>query len=85
MMEHQELLEVANDLTNDNICDLINMVAPRLDVLLWKLLNMTCLSSGSGYLCLNERHYHSVSTASRQILKTLRIDDFIAGAIERLP
>ena len=51
-MEHQQLLEVANDLTNDNICDLINMVAPRLDVFFGSL-NRHCLSSGVTFAATN--------------------------------
>jgi len=51
-MEQQQLLEVANDLTNDNICDLINMVAPRLDVFFGSL-NRHCLSSGVAFASMN--------------------------------
>jgi hypothetical protein len=52
MMEHQELLDVANKMSNDNICDLINMVAPRLDVFFGSL-NRHSLSSGVTFAGMN--------------------------------
>jgi hypothetical protein len=52
MMEHQELLDVANKLSNDDICDLINMVAPRLNVFFGSL-NRHCLSSGVTFAAMN--------------------------------
>jgi hypothetical protein len=52
MMEHQELLDVANKLSNDDICDLINMVAPRLDVFFGSL-NRHMLSSGVTFAATN--------------------------------
>jgi len=79
-MEQQQLLEVANDLTNDNICDLINMVAPRLDVY-FGLLNMRCLSSGVSFASMNGTIIQvNCETAD---LEDLADDDFIAGAIEK--
>ena len=51
-MEHQELLDVANKLSNDDICDLINMVAPRLNVFFGSL-NRHCLSSGVTFAAMN--------------------------------
>jgi|TARA_R110000823_G_scaffold88538_1_gene196860 hypothetical protein len=79
-MEQQQLLEVANDLTNDNICDLINMVAPRLDVY-FGLLNMRCLSSGVSFASMNGTIIQ-VNCESAD-LEDLADDDFIAGAIEK--
>jgi|TARA_R110002124_G_scaffold135551_1_gene298456 hypothetical protein len=79
-MEQQQLLEVANDLTNDNICDLINMVAPRLDVY-FGLLNMRCLSSGVSFASMNGTIVQ-VNCESAD-LEDLADDDFIAGAIEK--
>jgi|TARA_R110000824_G_scaffold122830_1_gene280363 hypothetical protein len=79
-MEQQQLLEVANDLTNDNICDLINMVAPRLDVY-FGLLNMRCLSSGISFASMNGTIIQ-VNCESAD-LEDLADDDFIAGAIEK--
>ena len=79
-MEQQQLLEVANDLTNDNICDLINMVAPRLDVY-FGLLNMRCLSSGISFASMNGTIVQ-VNCESAD-LEDLADDDFIAGAIEK--
>tara|TARA_R110001632_G_scaffold198195_1_gene320519 strand:- start:681 stop:1088 length:408 start_codon:yes stop_codon:yes gene_type:complete len=79
-MEQQQLLEVVNDLTNDNICDLINMVAPRLDVY-FGLLNMRCLSSGISFASMNGTIIQ-VNCESAD-LEDLADDDFIAGAIEK--
>ena len=79
-MEQQQLLEVVNDLTNDNICDLINMVAPRLDVY-FGLLNMRCLSSGVSFASMNGTIVQ-VNCESAD-LEDLADDDFIAGAIEK--
>lgn len=79
-MEQQQLLEVVNDLTNDNICDLINMVAPRLDVY-FGLLNMRCLSSGVSFASMNGTIIQ-VNCESAD-LEDLADDDFIAGAIEK--
>ena len=79
-MEQQQLLEVVNDLTNDNICDLINMVAPRLDVY-FGLLNMRCLSSGISFASMNGTIVQ-VNCESAD-LEDLADDDFIAGAIEK--
>jgi len=79
-MEQQQLLEVVNDLTNDDICDLINMVAPRLDVY-FGLLNMRCLSSGVSFASMNGTIIQvNCETAD---LEDLADDDFIAGAIEK--
>jgi|DEB0MinimDraft_10_1074344.scaffolds.fasta_scaffold74888_2 hypothetical protein len=52
MMEHQELLDIANKMSNDDICDLINMVAPRLDVYFGSL-NRHCLTSGVTFAVTN--------------------------------
>ena len=79
-MEQQQLLEVVNDLTNDNICDLINMVAPRLDVY-FGLLNMRCLSSGISFASMNGTIVQ-VNCESAD-LEDLADDDFISGAIEK--
>ena len=79
-MEQQQLLEVVNDLTNDNICDLINMVAPRLDVY-FGLLNMRCLSSGISFASMNGTIVQ-VNCESAD-LEDLADDDFIAAAIEK--
>jgi len=79
-MEQQQLLEVVNDLTNDNICDLINMVAPRIDVY-FGLLNMRCLSSGISFASMNGTIVQ-VNCESAD-LEDLADDDFIAGAIEK--
>ena len=79
-MEQQQLLEVVNDLTNDNICDLINMVAPRLDVY-FGLLNMRCLSSGVSFASMNGTIIQ-VNCESAD-LEDLADDDFISGAIEK--
>ena len=79
-MEQQQLLEVVNDLTNDNICDLINMVAPRLDVY-FGLLNMRCLSSGISFASMNGTIVQ-VNCESAD-LEDLADDDFIGGAIEK--
>jgi len=79
-MEHQELLDIANDLSNENICDLINMVAPRLDVY-FGLLNMRCLSSGVSFASMNGTIIQ-VNCESAD-LEDLADDEFIAGAIEK--
>ena len=52
MMEQQELLDVANKMSNDDICDLINMVAPRLNIFFGSL-NRHCLSSGVTFAATN--------------------------------
>jgi hypothetical protein len=80
MMEHQELLDVANKMSNDNICDLINMVAPRLDVFFGSL-NRHSLSSGVTFAGMNGTIIQiNCETAD---LEDLADDDFIAGAIEK--
>ena len=79
-MEHQELLDIANDLSNENICDLINMVAPRLDVY-FGLLNMRCLSSGVSFASMNGTIIQV--NCESAVLEDLADDEFIAGAIEK--
>lgn len=51
-MNNEKLVEIANNLSNENICDLINIIAPRLDVFFGKL-NRHCLSSGVDFACMN--------------------------------
>ena len=51
-MNNEKLLEIANNLSNENICDLINIIAPRLDVFFGKL-NRHSLSSGVDFACMN--------------------------------
>ena len=51
-MQKAKLLNIANDLSNQDICDLINMVAPRLHIYYGKL-NMHCLSAGVHFAVLN--------------------------------
>ena len=78
-MEQQQLLEVANDLTNDNICDLINMVAPRLDVFFGSL-NRHCLSSGVAFASMNGTIIQvNCETAD---LEDLADDEFMAKAVK---
>jgi hypothetical protein len=79
MMEHQELLDIANELSNENICDLINMVAPRLDVFFGSL-NRHSLSSGVAFAGMNGTIIQvNCETAD---LEDLAEDEFIASAIE---
>jgi len=51
-MDQEKIMAIANDLTNEDICDLINMVAPRLDVFFGSL-NRHCLSSGVAFAGMN--------------------------------
>ena len=79
-MDQEKIMAIANDLTNEDICDLINMVAPRLDVY-FGLLNMRCLSSGVSFASMNGTIIQvNCETAD---LEDLADDDFIAGAIEK--
>jgi hypothetical protein len=79
MMEHQELLDVANKMSNDDICDLINMVAPRLDVFFGSL-NRHCLSSGVTFAATNGTVIQvNCETAD---LEDLADDEFMAKAVK---
>ena len=79
MMEHQELLDIANKMSNDDICDLINMVAPRLDVFFGSL-NRHCLSSGVTFAATNGTVIQvNCETAD---LEDLADDEFMAKAVK---
>ncbi len=47
-----KLINIANDLTNKEICDLINIISPRVDVFVG-LLNNHCISSEINWANLN--------------------------------
>ena len=51
-MDQDKLMAIANDLTNEDICELINMVAPRLDVY-FGILNNHCFASEVSFACIN--------------------------------
>ena len=47
-----KLINIANDLTNKEICELINIISPRVDVFVG-LLNNHCISSEINWANLN--------------------------------
>jgi len=77
-MEHKKLLDIANDLSNENICDLINLVSDRFDVF-FGCLNGHQLGSGVASASMNGTLIQ-INCDSAD-LEDLTDDKFIAGAI----
>ena len=77
-MDHKKLLDIANDLSNENICELINIVADRLDVF-FGCLNGHQLGSGVTSASMNGPLIQ-INCDSAD-LEDLTDDKFMAGAI----
>jgi|TARA_R100000455_G_C6231658_1_gene93083 hypothetical protein len=78
-MDQDKLIAIANDLTNEDICELINMVAPRLDVY-FGILNNHCFASEVSFACMNGCVVQ-INCKSAD-LDDLAEDEFIRSAIE---
>jgi hypothetical protein len=77
-MDHKKILDIANDLSNEDICELINLVGDRLDVF-FGCLNGHQLSSGVAWATMNGTLIQiNCESAS---LEDLTADRFMAGAI----
>jgi hypothetical protein len=77
-MEHQKLLDIVNDLSNENICDLINLLSDRFDVF-FGCLNGHQLSSGVASATMNGTLIQI--NCESAALEDLTADKFMAGAI----
>ncbi len=51
-MNKRDLVELANNLSNQNICDLIDMLAPRIDVYIG-ISSGVCITSSISHSVLN--------------------------------
>ena len=76
---NDKLINIANDLTNKEICDLINIIAPRVDVYVG-LLNNHCISSEINWANLNGTMIQINLKLSE--LDDLQDDKFFASAIK---
>ena len=74
-----KLIDIANDLTNKEICDLINIISPRLDVYVG-LLNDHCISSEINWANLNGTMIQINLRLAE--LDDLQDDEFFADAIK---
>ena len=77
-MEHKKLLDIANDLSNEDICELINLVGDRLDVF-FGCLNGRQLGSGVAFATMNGTVIQI--NCESAALDDLTDDKFMAGAI----
>jgi hypothetical protein len=79
-MRQQELLEFVNGLSNDDVCDVINLLSDRLDVYVG-LLNNHCIASPVAFACLNGTSVQiNLHLAD---LDDLQEDSFFAEAIKK--
>ena len=74
-----KLINIANDLTNKEICDLINIISPRVDVFVG-LLNNHCISSEINWANLNGTMIQINLKLAE--LDDLQDDEFFADAIK---
>ena len=74
-----KLINIANDLTNKEICDLINIIAPRVEVYVG-LLNNHCISSEINWANLNGTMIQINLRLAE--LDDLQDDEFFASAIK---
>ena len=79
-MRQQELLEFVNGLSNDDVCDVINLLSDRLDVYVG-LLNNHCIASPVAFACLNGTSVQVNLLLSD--LDDLQEDSFFAEAIKK--
>ena len=75
----EKLIDIANGLTNKEICDLINIISPRLDVYVG-LLNNHCISSEINWANLNGTMIQINWRLAE--LDDLQDDEFFASAIK---
>ena len=75
----EKLIDIANGLTNKEICDLINIISPRLDVYVG-LLNNHCISSEINWANLNGTMIQINLRLAE--LDDLQDDQFVASAIK---
>ena len=79
-MRQQELLEFVNGLSNDDVCDVINLLSDRLDVYVG-LLNNHCIASPVAFACLNGTSVQVNLLLSD--LDDLQEDSFFAEALKK--
>ena len=79
-LRQQELLEFVNGLSNDDVCDVINLLSDRLDVYVG-LLNNHCIASPVAFACLNGTSVQVNLLLSD--LDDLQEDSFFAEAIKK--
>ena len=75
----EKLIDIANGLTNKEICDLINIISPRLDVYVGSL-NNHCISSEINWANLNGTMIQINLRLAE--LDDLQDDQFFAHAIK---
>ena len=79
-LRQQELLEFVNGLSNDDVCDVINLLSDRLDVYVG-LLNNHCIASPVAFACLNGTSVQiNLHLAD---LDDLQEDSFFAEALKK--
>ena len=76
---HQEIINLANTLSNDDLCTLINAVSSRLDVYLGSI-GLVCISTEVEYAHMNGMTVQ-VNTTMAQ-LDDMREDDQIQHAMK---
>ena len=81
-MDRDKLLAIANQLSNEEICTLIDMVSNRLTVL-YGCLNNHVISSEVEFACMNGPYIQINCTTAN--LDDLSQDDFIRSALESNP
>jgi hypothetical protein len=81
MKTHKEIIELANTLSNEDLCTLINAVAPRLNIYLGSMGGV-CISTEVGYACLNGMTVQ-INTEMAQ-LDDMRENDGIQYALENI-
>tara|TARA_B110000977_G_C10649906_1_gene327536 strand:- start:26 stop:310 length:285 start_codon:yes stop_codon:yes gene_type:complete len=76
-----EIIDLANTLSNEDLCTLINAVAPRLNIYVGSM-GRVCISSEVGHACLNGMTVQ-INTEMAQ-LDDMREDDGIQYALENI-
>ncbi len=77
----EEIIELANTLSNEDLCTLINAVAPRLDIYVG-LMGRVCISSEVEHACMNGMTVQ-INTVMAQ-LDDMREDSAIQYALENM-
>jgi|DEB0MinimDraft_6_1074348.scaffolds.fasta_scaffold85998_2 hypothetical protein len=80
--KQQKIVDMANNLTNNEICDLLNCLSDRIDVY-FGLFNKCCLGSKAHFACMNGTQIQlNCETAEYDDLKDW---DFFQHALEKKP
>jgi hypothetical protein len=77
----EEIIELANTLSNEDLCTLINAVAPRLDIFVGSMGNV-CISTEVENACMNGMTVQINSVMAQ--LDDMREDSAIQYALENM-